>query len=222
MLLNTRTIVGTVALPKGVFYDKSRDKYVAWLKRGGKTIWRHRFDTCEAAITARREQEHLHPVPPPKRTQIGQLSPEDRDWAAQFCWRILKNGYIVRNVKLDLNRWSPSYLHREIAERMGLDLSGEKFVDHINRNKLDNRRENLRTATATESTYNKGPSAGTHRSNKLGVVGVYFDQSRGKFKASLSKGRRTIWQQRFDTLDEAITARHEQEQNHFGAFAPCC
>jgi hypothetical protein len=44
-------------------------------------------------------------------------------------------------------------MHRLIAERMGISLLNE--VDHINGDRLDNRRCNLRPATGSQNTYNR-------------------------------------------------------------------
>lgn len=71
------------------------------------------------------------------------------------------NGYAVRR---DGNKVIS--MHRIILSRMH-DLSG-KVSDHVNRNRLDNRRENLRPASRFESQANRGAKKG-----KSGYRGVY-------------------------------------------------
>jgi hypothetical protein len=55
-------------------------------------------------------------------------------------------------------------MHREIAE-----APPDLYVDHIDRNKLDNRRVNLRIATALQSAHNTGKRKNGKSSKYLGV-----------------------------------------------------
>lgn len=66
-------------------------------------------------------------------------------------------------------------LHRYVMNYEGKDL-----IDHINRNKLDNRKCNLRVATHSQNSYNKNSKPGSS-SKYLGV----FLLKNGKYRASV-------------------------------------
>ena len=83
-------------------------------------------------------------------------------------------------------------------------------VDHINHNKLDNRKENLRICEHQENTYNKGLCS----TNTSGVTGVTWDKLRNKWIAHI-KGKNLG---RFNTKEEAIKVRKQAEIEYFGEF----
>ena len=72
-------------------------------------------------------------------------------------------------------------------------------IDHINRNKLDARRENLRVVSHTVNSYNQGNQS----NNTSGYKGVCFDKSRNKYLASIIVEGKFINLGRFNTALEA-------------------
>jgi len=113
-------------------------------------------------------------------------------------------GQYVKNAKL-------GYLHRVIAERMGLldgiddyGLSG-RSIDHVNGDKMDNRRENLRLRTRKEQMTN--PNDGLRVTNKSGVRGVSFIKAENRWYANVMIDGKTRSLGKWKTLEEAKAAR---------------
>ena len=77
-------------------------------------------------------------------------------------WSLTKKGYAVHWTTIN-GRRKALYMHRVI-----LDAPPDLQVDHINQDRLDNRRANLRFATRTQNNANRG----TLRSNSSGFRGV--------------------------------------------------
>lgn len=80
-------------------------------------------------------------------------------------------------------------------------------VDHINRNKLDNRKENLRVVTKSQNTHNRAP-----RVDSKIYPGVTF--WRGRYRAKIQVKGKIHWLGYFETKDAAIAARKEAENQY--------
>ena len=132
----------------------------------------------------------------------------DFDEMSRYSWSLTGDGYAKTNVKKD-GGYTTRLLHTMVADRAG--LAGE--IDHRDRVKLNCRRKNLRPCTRSQNRANIGP----HRSNKLGVRGVYF--SCGKFKAYIRKDGKRTYLGGFDTLEEAAETYRKAASDLFGEFA---
>lgn len=84
------------------------------------------------------------------------IDPESEYLLKAHTWRLDSKGYAVTNYN-----GSSVRLHRFIVPEY-------KIADHKNRNKLDNRKINLREATPQQNILNRGPSS----RNKTGYKGV--------------------------------------------------
>lgn len=69
------------------------------------------------------------------------IDADDVDRVKNIKWRLNCNGYVINNSHTDL------LLHRKI-------LNVDTMVDHINNNRLDNRKCNLRTVTHSQNQMN--------------------------------------------------------------------
>jgi hypothetical protein len=93
---------------------------------------------------------------------------------------------------------------------------GLKNHDHGNRNKLDNRRENLRPCTQQENVRN----GSLRQNNTSGFTGVSWSKSKNKWVAYITVDQVRIGLGLFDNKKDAIKTRLRAEQKYFGEFAP--
>lgn len=130
------------------------------------------------------------------------VDPADVEFVNRWTWRLSKSGYAVR---FDTSRNQTAYLHREL-----LKPEPSLVVDHINRNKLDNRRENLRSLTPSQSNHNMP----AQRSSSSPHRGVCWDTRAGRWLASAQKDRRHVHLGHFDDEDEAARAAARWRAEH--------
>lgn len=81
------------------------------------------------------------------------------------------------------------------------------FIDHINKNRSDNRIENLRDATKVENGMNRKLSS----NNKSGFTGVSWSGTHKKWISQISDNKKRILIGYFDDKESAIVARKEKE-----------
>ena len=90
------------------------------------------------------------------------------------------------------------------------------LIDHINRDRADNRICNLRLATKSQNNINSVQE----RKNSSGVVGVSHCSQTGRWKAQIGCGGKMISLGRFDSIEEAYRRRKQAEKELFGEFSP--
>lgn len=126
---------------------------------------------------------------------------DDYDLIKNICWWEDANGYIVSKDKL---------LHRII---MSPD-KGE-VVDHINHNKFDNRKCNLRNCAKAQNNINTG----LRIDNTSGYKGVTYRQDRSKWCATIRFEGKTYYLGLYTNKYDAIKARKEAEEKFFGEWS---
>jgi hypothetical protein len=89
-----------------------------------------------------------------------------------------------------------------------------KQIDHIDHNRLDNRKCNLRLCTNQENSRNKG----LNLNNTSGVKGVYFDKQLKKWRARITINYKSVHLGIFDDLEEAKDTYNQKTKEVFGRF----
>jgi hypothetical protein len=103
-----------------------------------------------------------------------------------------------------------TYLHTLIMN----NLAVKKRVDHINRDKLDNRKINLRFCTPQKNAFNQG----LPKTNTLGYKGIQT-HANGRWNARIAFCQRNISLGLYDTIQEAAAAYDLAAEMLFGEFA---
>lgn len=113
-------------------------------------------------------------------------------------------------------------MHQVVYERIiGRKISAGELVDHINRNGLDCRRQNLRLATNTQNSANQRRRI----TNKSGYKGVSLNKRLGRWRAQLQFNGKKVPLGHYDTPELAHAAYVAKATEMFGEFAsdgkPC-
>jgi hypothetical protein len=83
----------------------------------------------------------------------------------RVTWFIMQNGYVAGHIMTDTGL-NNVYLHQFLTKHRGHG-AGNISIDHVNRNKLDNRMENLRIANQSEQNENRGKMSRKYNAKPL-------------------------------------------------------
>lgn len=128
------------------------------------------------------------------------------DWANGYRWRESKQGYAYTVTR----REGRFFFHVRAFPGCPVD----KMRDHIDGNRLNNTRNNIRFVTASQNMHNRGLSS----NNTSGCNGVYFHKNTGKWASEIKVGNKKIHFGLFATKDEAINTRKQAEIDYYGEY----
>jgi hypothetical protein len=143
---------------------------------------------------------------PLTRGRFAIVDDEDAARVMDFTWHYMNNGYA--GTTYDQGR--KIYLHRFV---MGAKR-GEQ-VDHINMNKLDCRKENLRICSNQQNNANKTKQI----NNTSGYKGVTWDKVNKKWSAAIMVNKRSKKLGRFTNKEDAAREYDKAAKMYFGEFA---
>lgn len=133
------------------------------------------------------------------------------DKAKHYNWRSANSSDVENSYVIAKNHKQTILLHRYL-----MDAQENEDVDHIDRKKLNNINENLRLVCVSENQANKS----IMKNNTSGVVGVTWDKSRNKWKASLNIYNHCYNLGRYDNFEDAVKVRLEAEKKYHKEFTP--
>jgi len=137
-----------------------------------------------------------------------EVSEEDFDFLSGLNFHLNTNGYL----RCTSEPYTDEYLHILVAKRMGLNI--KLTIDHKDRIKINNKRNNLREATYGQNAINcKQRSDNTSRHR-----GVHWDENRQKWVISIWFNGKRKFSKRFEDYEEACRIRDEKELEYFGEF----
>lgn len=134
---------------------------------------------------------------------------DDYDRIKDYKWHLDSNGYasaVERMTKKAVR------MHRLIMNYpAGMD------IDHINHNKLDNRKSNLRVCTRSQNMMNLKMRS----YNKTGFRGVckVKKNKTNSFYSQITVDGKSVYLGYFKTAEEAFKARKEAEKKYYGEYA---
>lgn len=128
---------------------------------------------------------------------------EDVDDCKKVKWCVTPFGYV---------KGGGTLLHHFI---MRSTPSKSCIIDHVNRNRLDNRKENLRFCTKSENASNTKKS----KNNTSGFRGVIWNPLNKNWNAQIMKDRKNIYLGTFADKREAALAYNKAAIELHGKFA---
>lgn len=134
------------------------------------------------------------------------IDTEDLNKVKDYCWYISAKKYVTANQKDKSNK--KVWLHRLV-----MDAHENEIVDHIDWDKSDNRKSNLRIATKSQNNTNIKRKS----NNRSGYTGVKMAKS-GKYVAQITANKHRVHLGTFDTIQEAVEARRTAEKQYHKEF----
>lgn len=162
---------------------------------------------------------------PLTKGKVAIVDDADHEWLSKYAWNCNAYGYAVTSTPDEDGIWRHKFMHRLIMQPPGeynIGPSGRKYpkylVDHIDGNKSNNQRSNLRICTHAESLQNRGKFANSKYSIYKGVT-LNKRNSRNPWKVKIKCDGKYIHIGMYPTQEAAALAYNEAALKYHGEFA---
>jgi hypothetical protein len=130
--------------------------------------------------------------------ELFKIDDDDFEKCLKYNWKKHSGGYARASIS---GKWV--YLHRFLLNASSKDPQ----IDHINRDKKDNQKSNLRFISGSQNVFNQDLRC----DNKIGISGIHWDNIRKKYFAQITKNNKNYFIGRFSSLEDAMLARKKKE-----------
>lgn len=141
-----------------------------------------------------------------KEVNRAKIDTEDIDKIKEHKWFYNRSGYAETKIKNKILRMQHKVFGKPSA---GFD------TDHINQDKLDNRKLNLRFCTRSQNMANRGKAS----TNTSGFKGVAWNKFNNKWKAQITINYKSMHLGYYKNKIKAAIAYNEAALKYFGEFA---
>lgn len=149
---------------------------------------------------------------PLTRGLVAFVDDEDYGNISKYKWFSGKDGYAIRQVNYPGEPSQTVIMHRAI---LGLERGNPVNVDHIDGNRINNCRSNLRKCTRAENSKNRRAQI----NNKSGFKGVSWNSSSLRWRAQIGHNGKKIYLGQFEDPEEAYAAYCRAALELHGEFA---
>lgn len=143
------------------------------------------------------------------------ISADDVYKVEKNSWRLDSHGYAIKSVK-ENGRTKNISLHHVVYKKPSKGM----VIDHINRNKLDNRRENLREVSHSVNSANRKLNRSKNSLFKYPGVRQVKNHKTGQiydtFEVAIKLKDKWVCTEYYDNLEDAINARKRMEEEVYG------
>jgi hypothetical protein len=140
--------------------------------------------------------------------KVAIVDDSDFEHLNQWKWYCSSKGYAVRNIPVN-GKQTLQLMHAVI-----INTPPGMQTDHINGDRLDNRKENLRICTCSENQWNQHKVRGESK-----YKGVSYHKRHNKWYAQIRINGKRIYIGVFKDEIDAAKAYNEAATRYFGEFA---
>lgn len=176
-------------------------KHKSQLKQNGRFLNRTIYDKNEIIIEGTYAHVSLYDKQCNK-VAITKIDAKNIEDIEDYKWYLRPDGYVATNNYHGIYM----YLHSLICNK-----NGKYYVDHIDRNKLNNTEENLRGADGSENQMNRGINS----NNTSGKVGVHWCKNKQCWCAMIGVYHKRINLGYFKNYNDAVSRRIDAENEYF-------
>ncbi|MEK6861476.1 MAG: AP2 domain-containing protein [Nanoarchaeota archaeon] len=147
------------------------------------------------------------------QNKVALVDDKDFEWLNQWKWYYGSRDYAIRKKHIHLGKYryktESILMHREIMK-----VSRGIFIDHINGNGIDNRKQNLRIATQQQNMCNSK----TRSDNTSGYRGVWWDEYHKKWAAEIHFNNKKKTIGRYEDIKNAAKAYNDASLKYHGEY----